>query len=217
MKREITRLPVLRVAVGVAALLVTAVLAGCAAHDSDSVQPTPNVLSQTDKDRITQATLDQLWTESGLPDTQRPTNISRVRYITLDEWADVMADCMTKQGAPTEADQGGLTYRSTDATDGQYALARYVCESMYPTDPVMLSPLNVSQLRYLYSYYIGPFRECIKKHGYDISEPPSEKVFVENYRRTPWNPLNGQNDPALSQLTAQSGPCPQRPAGLYGK
>ncbi len=198
----------------VAAVLVGLCLAGCATDNAHPApRPTVDVLSDADRARITQKELDDVWATSGLPDSQRPVGIEMVRYVTLDDWAEVIAACMTEEGAPTAAEDGGLMMKTTAETAPVFAMARYVCQSRYPTDPVMLTPLNQSQLRYLYAYYAGSYRDCLREHGAEMPELPSEQTFVDNYRGQSWDPLRGIPDVLLAEVMAA---CPQRPEGVFG-
>lgn len=207
---RLTRFAAAATVCGILALLC----GGCAAETA--AQPLvakPDTLTETDRSRITQHELDTLWNETGLPANQRPADIPMVRYVTLDEWASVIAQCMTDEGAPATEEGGGISYRSTVETAGTFKLAQYTCQSRYPTDPVMLTPLNESQLRFLYAYYTGSLRECLREHDADITDPPSEDVFIESYGRTPWDPMTDITDPTLLE---RDGPCPQVPVGLFG-
>lgn len=167
-------------------------MTGCTSgrNEGETPTPTPPALSAASRQALLKADLDRQWQETGLPDANRP-NVDVVRFTTLFDWAEASADCLQRDGWDAAAEDGGLS--ATEPADPAQANAMryavYVCYAKYPMDPRFSVPLNESQLRYLYRYYTTTMRDCVRKQGYEISDPPSESTFVENYQRNAWTPL----------------------------
>jgi hypothetical protein len=65
----------------------------------------------------------------------------------------------------------------------------------------------------LYHYRAGEQLTCLRELGYEISDPPSEQVFIDEYHRTGgWNPRND----IIGTLSEADAACPQTVPGLYG-
>ena len=157
-----------------------------------------------------------MWDRTGLPDDQRP-EVERIRFVDLREWGPTLASCMNDagwDGVVAKPDGGIHQDGYTEDLRGAYAYDWYICTAKYPTDPVVNSPLNELQMKYLYRYRAGEMRQCLIDLGNEISEPTSEQVFLDEYPRTGgYNPINEVND---SHWTEAEEKCPQLPKGLWG-
>lgn len=50
--------------------------------------------------------------------------------------------------------------------------------------------------------------ECLREHGYTVTEPPSRDEYVENYSVFSWFPLSDVSDAGQDAVKAE-GQCPQ--------
>ncbi len=166
-----------------------------------------------DNERALDALLDEF------PDAQVPT-VERVRLVTLEEWPEAMASCLTVEGFDAVAEDGGL---GTSAPDGQelpYAIAYYICSIEYPIDPRVMVPLVDDQIRYLYEYYTQVATPCLQGEGYEVPEPPSLQTYVSTYGQPgSWETYKLVAEAVSSQEEWEriNRLCPQIPVELYGR
>ncbi|WP_162802149.1 hypothetical protein [Ornithinimicrobium murale] len=93
-----------------------------------------------------------------------------------------MADCLTAEGFPAEADPDGSW--GFGAAPGQHEaamLAEYVCLARYPLAAEYVEPLDPVQLRVHYDWLIEETLPCMAGLGYPIPEPPSWPTYQEQY------------------------------------
>jgi uncharacterized protein YceK len=196
-------------------IAVTLLLTGCTSSGS-SDQPTPDALTESESEALIQARIDEAWSRAGQTG-DRPT-VKIVRLVSLFEWPDAIAKCLNDAGYDNvSAVDGGLEIRDIlEEQRSAMALAQYICEAQYPTDPKYNVPLNESQLSYLYDYLKNEQKPCLEKAGYTISEPPSEQKFIESYYRTGgWQPYSEL--PSGNAGNEMEKSCPQIPTGLWGE
>lgn len=154
-----------------------------------------------------------------------PQDVVFERYISLDEYAEVLVPCLTEQGIPAHASaDGGITFGDIPPEQALLqAEAIYRCEVRFPIHPMFSEPLNDEQLRRLYRYLTEDLRNCIEAEGYETTSPPSEEVFIESYYdpgAVAWSPWP-IDDPRLqdqAEWGRLSEVCPQSPPMelLYG-
>lgn len=199
------------------------VLVGCASTPSPSSSaaeiplPTPDTLTAADLDELaeagdasTLATLLDRYPNAEVPPAER------VRFIEPDEYAIVMADCMTSEGFPSVASADGGVESSFDTTQQEAnATAFYRCRIKFPTDPKYLAPLNESQITYIYNYQTTVLTSCLEAAGYEVDEPPTLEKFLDSYTSPGggWSPYaNVRGGTLWVSLNKQ---CPQTPPHLY--
>lgn len=173
-------------------------------------------------DPAIQSVLDESWKalQAQYPSAVRP-EVDVVRIVTTDEWAPMIADCLSKEGFPYATAPGDGSIAWTDVPNEQmeaFDIARYKCSAMYPRDPSHQEPLSESQLDRLYEYYTGEMTECLISLGYDVPPAPSRQAFGESYSTKPWLPFDSayataQDDPEAYALLEKT--CPQVPDDLW--
>lgn len=149
------------------------------------------------------------------PDAVVP-DVDVVRYISGDEWEEVMASCLQAAGwDATLMEGGGLMFGTTTGHDEEQRVAYYVCQWQYPTDPRSSIPLNDRQKRYVYMYNTETLRPCLEAHGWvDIAPVPNLKHFLETYTSGSWDPYGTiTGDVPWQEITKA---CPPEPPGLFG-
>ena len=196
--------------------LIVFLLAGCVPSAIDPPKLSP--LSAAERAEQDALTLERARAEylGDFPDVELPT-VNRIRYITNDEWPQVMATCLTEAGFAATVQDGGL---STTAPDGQelpFGLAAYTCSAQYPVNPREMMKLSADQVRYIYDYYTRVAIPCLENLGYtDLPEPPSKQSFIDSYPGT-WDPYGTVSEQSDGDEWAEANRlCPQTPAGLYG-
>lgn len=188
--------------------LACGLLAGCT-----SAAAGLTASSEAAAEPVAPTELDRLWERTGFPADQRPT-IERVRFVSIFERTEVIAQCLRDAGYPRVVAVNGEVERGDIPEEqlGSYALSAFVCEASYPTDALFDRPLTDDQIRELYRYRATEHRKCLEGLGYAISLPPAERVFVENYaERGGWNPMNSV---PLFGFAAAEAACPAVPGGL---
>lgn len=152
------------------------------------------------------------------PNAELP-KVERVRFITLDEWPEVMAKCLTAEGFYSTVDQGALGTSAPEDQVGPYRIAQYVCNAKYPIDPRQMLPFVDDQIRYLYEYYVQVATPCLEGMGFEVPDPPSLQAYIDSYRDSPdWRPYeNASINSTREEWSRIQEECPQRPAGLYGE
>ena len=202
--------------ISISAVMLAVGMAGCTGNIQPPDLPDYSAVeleAQTAADN--QRALDDLLAD--FPDVAVP-DIDRVRLVTLEEWPEAMASCLTEEGFDAVAEDGGL---GTSAPDGQelpYAVAHYVCSVEYPIDPRVMVPLVDDQIRYLYEYYTQVATPCLQAEGHEVPEPPSLQTYVSTYGQPgSWETYKLVAEAVNSQEEWEriNRLCPQIPAGLY--
>jgi hypothetical protein len=195
-------------------------LTGCSTAAPHAQPPKLAAMSSTEKDRLNAVHLNESWTElvSQFPNAEKPNPVpTRVRYVTLDDWPQANASCLTDQGfAATVSPDGGVGTHVAPGQEEASALATYVCDVEYPIDPKFNEPLVKSQLAYLYSYYVSELTPCLQKAGFSVPDAPSLQTFEDTYNSSnPWAPY-AEVKVSGDKMTRINKECPQTPTGLYG-
>lgn len=140
----------------------------------------------------------------------------RVRWLTPEEWAETIAECMTSSGfiASALAD-GGIQFGDIPEEQAEAQnVAYFVCQAKYPIHPEFQRGLSEGQLEALFHYFTSEVQPCLETHGVEVPPPPSVEVFIDSYAETGgWNPYQnavGMNEEEWADLIAA---CPQRPHG----
>lgn len=146
-------------------------------------------------------------TSSEVEDRLAPQATSYEQYDAMfADWASRYIECARKYGADARLLNGGSIAQpyapGRPVRDGlDAACVDEVGESPLPP------PLTDSFLAGLYELYVVE-AECLREHGYPISDPPSRKDWVENYGRDSWFPLDEVPISTGDELRAE-GFCPQ--------
>lgn len=201
-----------------AALSLVVGLAGCAASDvadsGEGIGPSGDALVESEV---------QAWDslQQQYPSAERP-NVERVRYVSMEEWDDVIVDCLRREGYSqvTVGPTGGVSYEGiADSQMQAFQVAQFSCSVQYPLDPKYAQPLTDEILTRLYEYSVGELAECLEELGYEVSEAPSLRTFIDSYSTDPWSPFgdalmqaNQQGADATIQLFDE---CPEHPIDLW--
>lgn len=146
-------------------------------------------------------------------------SVEVVRYVTPDEWAPAIAECMTAAGFEVRAHpDGGIGAELPPAGQEEaQAVANYTCMLQYPFDPIYTQPLNGEQQRYVYDYFVYELLPCLEGRGYPIDDPPTWQVFEETFTSSQWTPYSEVTPPnsevEWDELIAA---CPPEPEHLFG-
>lgn len=182
-------------------LLITTLLCSCAS--SDTAPDSDDGSTERHHDEIlvhgedlrepTQEEIDDHWESvvMNFSDSERevPEDLEVIRWVSLDEFGYVLADCFTEAGFPTEGlpDGGWRTYADLTENSDQYSLAFITCLAKYPVHPA--SEWDRTSGEYLaaaYDYLVNALIPCLIDEGYPQPDPPSFDVFTERMRAEPY-------------------------------
>ena len=153
------------------------------------------------------------------PDVAVPT-ATRERFVSLEELPPVIAACLTEAGVPASATaDGGVETFVAKGDEERHAIADYVCNTRFPSDPTNSVPLNESQLTYLYEYQTTVLMRCLEAAHIPVDPPPTLGSFMGNYTgqgpaTVAWQPYAHVDPGPLGQGIYKQ--CPQTPEHLYG-
>lgn len=122
------------------------------------------------------------------------------------EWAPRYVECARSFGANAELlTDGAIQNAVAPGRPSERGLDAECLEAVgpEPTAP----PLTEELLMGLYTLYVQQ-AECLRDAGLDISPPPSQREWVENYSGDSWNPLFDVAD-AGGDLWVAMDVCPQ--------
>lgn len=177
------------------AIVVAVLAAGCGNNSDDATAPRPESairadpgdLSQVELEKIA-ADLEQYAADNGVTN---PPEVEIVRVVSLADWPQTYAQCLTQAGFPsTSSGDGGV---STDIPAGQDEaadLASYECHAKYPVDPSQ-NGRNLTDLQkeQVYEYLTATLVDCLEERGYQVNQIPSRDVFMSGFDESPpWNP-----------------------------
>ena len=201
-------------AMRLAVMALALVLVGCTG-DGTNASSTP--LPPDD------ARLEELARDLMLDDPPRDAQFER--YVTPDEWAPVMVQCLNEQGIPADVSRdGGIEYGDVPMEQAQtQSEALYRCRVRFPTDPRYEQPLTPAQIRIVYDYQTGPLTDCLEREGYTVAPPPSAEAFISSYydpETEVWSAYP-MDDPRLNDMDEWyrlNEVCPQLPPNeeLFG-
>jgi hypothetical protein len=183
--------------------LATSVLAGCSAGADGGATPAPtSSIPSAHEQNVAQLLAEY-------PDADVPT-VQPIRVVTLLEWPEVFAQCVTDEGFPASAAaDGGVDFEAIPAEQADAsALATFVCRERYPVDP---SEFEDPDLSGLYDYYTQELVPCLEAEGYEIPSPPSEQTFIDSYWTAAWIPYNFVEVTSDEEWTRLNAACPQHP------
>jgi hypothetical protein len=199
------------------AVIAVALLSGCS---STLTPPTVPPMSEAEMDAQTLLDLeaDRQFYLGAYPDAVVPS-VTRIRFITTDEWPTVMAACLTEAGFPTIAGEEGIPSTPPTGQEQGWALAAYTCSAQYPLDPHLTRALTDDQKRYIYEYWVQVAVPCMREHGFDeVSTAPSMQTFLDEWAQPgSWTPFFEVAMQASTEVAdAINDDCPQDPPGLFG-
>jgi hypothetical protein len=152
------------------------------------------------------------------PGAARP-EVRRIRFVSSEEMPQAISACLTEQGftASDASDEFGPAVQASSPAGQEQALAIawYECDASYPIDPVLTQPLSDEEIRYLYAYNVSVLVPCLADEGYQVSDPPSEQTYLEEFG-TPgaWIPYAEISPSSAEELARLGDACPQNPTGL---
>ncbi len=154
------RKPRLTVAMAAVALC----LVSCAANPSPPAMDWDS--APTDDASLHRMVEDRLPGGLKLEDHERP-EVKLVRWVKHDAWAAAQVACMTGQGFPSTAQQGGIQYPDVPNSQGQaLKVAAYVCALSYPVDPRTQLPWTRSQAMAQYRHLVDTAAPCVEALGH---------------------------------------------------
>lgn len=151
------------------------------------------------------------------PDADLP-NVDPIRLVTTEEWPKVVAQCVTEAGFPAKitADGGVDIDVGNPAQEEAMWIADFVCKSQYPIDPRYQQPLDESQQKRLYRYYVTKLMPCVESFGIPVDDPPTETVFLQDINTDHgWHPYDHVDGIARDQLESLLTNCPQQPPDSF--
>lgn len=206
---------------GILAACVLLALSGCHQGQGPAQPPgsEPTEGVGPDLEELHAQSLDLAWERvvAVFPEAQRP-RVDTVRFIDLEEWAQIQSECLQGLGFPVEPlPDGGMSFESV-ALDQQEALhlAVYECEAQYPVDPRLLRPLEDDEIDSLYEYLTGELAVCLNSHGHSVSETPSRESFRAGTKSgtLQWSPYDDVVTATYDEWMELNQACPQRPSEL---
>lgn len=209
-----------RHATSAALALALAGLVGCASPPLPDVVPEPPHMSAEAKEAAYRAAMDQRWTgvADAFPNANRPET-QRVRFVAPSEMPAAVSACLREagfEGSDTSDEFGpAIDTSSPRGQEEAHAIAWFVCDARYPIDPALTQPLSEAEVKYMYAYSVSVLAPCLRAEGYQISDPPSEQVYLESFGTAgAWIPY-AQVVPSSAEEFARLGAtCPQNPEGL---
>lgn len=169
--------------------ITAALLSGCS---SSSINPELTDPIDVEALILAEQLADRSMVKEAHPDADVPSpeSIERVRIIDELEWADVLAECLTRNGYPATSDFGQVGVSSVPlGQESALAVTRYVCQVQYPVRPT--APLTEAGLEELYDYLVSEQVACLEERGANVPEPPSKATFVEEFGTAgSWWPYN---------------------------
>lgn len=134
-----------------------------------------------------------------------PTSYADYDRVFAD-WAPAYVECAREFGAAAQqTDDGGIANPVAAGRPVEDGLDAECIDRIGP--PPSAPPLTPAFLRGYYRLLVEQ-ADCLREHGYTISEPPSEDSWVESYDGYSWNPLLDVNAQGKDPGTAD-GLCPQ--------
>jgi hypothetical protein len=148
-----------------------------------------------------------------------------VRVIHPDEFAAVMASCVTEQGfVATVRRDGGVQFPSVAEEQGPALEAAIdLCGALYPVDTRFTEPLGREQLEFLYGWFVDESVPCLENQGFAGFSPPSLETFIEEFdTEDTWAPYRDIEQQLMvmseTELFDLQEICPQSPPAddLFG-
>jgi len=204
-----------RVALSLAAALLCVGLAGCTSVPDAPPAPstTPGQLDAIAAKELSDEnrSFSEKYPDAALPD------VPRKKFVSRADWPVEIARCLTDAGyKATVNTSGGIdNVPVADAQRPAYDLAVHTCRLQYPLDPKLSVPYSDQELSYLYRYFAGPLKSCLKQHKEDTGDIPSEQRFKQTYgTEDSWNPYLAVTDLSESQWATLRKVCTPLPSGM---
>lgn len=129
----------------------------------------------------------------------------------------LLAACIRDRGFNVEVipPGDGISFEAVPATQNSAAqAAEQECRDGLNLREGSASDYTDEVRSHIYDYQLA-LRQCLIEAGYDIPDPPSREIYVENYFRDPWIPYSFLPVDALNALDPESiiYRCPQYPPG----
>jgi hypothetical protein len=210
-----------RVALGVAALVAGLGLAGCSdddgqespvGNDSTDVHELPDA---PDWEQLYLDEVEILREEFELITGELPPNdVEFVRFIDVDDYGRVHAECVRGQGFEAEESwDGGVSYGRVPPEQSLAShTAIYRCHIAYPVHPRYFLPRTEEQVRVVYDYFVDELVPCLAELGYEVSPAPSWEAFLaDEGSQGQWFPYLDVDPPSDQEEREVNEACPQNP------
>lgn len=130
--------------------------------------------------------------------------VDRVGQDALQsEWVDQLVSCLAREGIPATRTEEGFGVGEGVSQDALVRADESCRENLGPQPEP--PPLSEAELRGLYRLHVEA-KQCLEGLGEEISEPPSEEVWIDEYRSglPPWSPFLD-----VADVASVEGRCPQ--------
>lgn len=129
--------------------------------------------------------------DGGTAEAGPSAGATAVNYEEYDsayaDWAPRYVDCVNDAGGRAVLLSDGIDYPTVSGREEWQGLDALCVESVGgPPEP---PPLTDEFLTGLYRGYVIQ-AECLRNAGYEVSQPPSEQAWVENYGGESWSPFS---------------------------
>lgn len=122
--------------------------------------------------------------------------VDLIRSVSPEEQLGVFGDCMDQAGFPSRPDGQALVFNVPEDQRQSHGLAKYVCTGQYPVDQRYTTPLTDEQWQAVYDFQVATTLPCIRNLGYDVSDPPTLRSYLESDDATRWDPI-GEVEPQV--------------------
>lgn len=196
-----------RAFIGILLVAVGVSVGGCVSSEPQAAETNSAVEEESPAvgADVHQASLDFLAERFNL---NPPPEVSVVRFITSDEYATVVSECMNSAGFDALArSDSGIDFSKVPVeiqSTQEFGESFYRCTAQFPIDVKFYEPLTAAQFEKLHAYLKNELPDCMKALGYDAAELPSLTVFKETYgtarRYDPYVNLSTLNEPEYLEL-----------------
>lgn len=141
-----------------------------------------------------------------------------VRFVTVEDAAEVWVECIRSEGFPVTLLPGnGVGYQDVPPAQGAAATAAGdLCSRRFPIDPLYLEPFNAAQLDFLYDFYVEESVPCLEGLGFTGFDPPAQATFAATYGgQETWTPFSDITEEQITLtgigIEEAEQTCPQVP------
>ena len=170
--------------------------------------PTPEPLSESDRQALLEEQIDNAWAELLLayPSAERP-DVEVIATVSGEEYRDARRDCLRDLGEIVGDDDDW----EPDATEAS-ALLGYTCDAQYPIAPG--PPVTDDEIGYLYDFLITFTVPCLERLGMENPAPPSRSDFVSKWPQQHWWPKAEGVEMGSPEEIAVYDTCPSSPPAM---
>lgn len=171
--------------------LSTLALAGCTTRTDQEIVPagesetTLEVLLETthadsaeapteENARTWDAHLARLAEDWGI---SNPPEVTVIRRVEPEESFALVLACMAENGFPVDDPHFTFPEEQYDTM----LLVQYTCYARYPIDDIHFEPFSETQIEFIRDYWINEAIPCLADIGYEIEQPPSLPVVIQEW------------------------------------